>query len=72
MYVQKIVLGESVFPKNSNILIPLIHMYRNEKYWQNPLKFDPDRFLPERMKNCPLNYYVPFSDGSRNCIGMHE
>jgi len=46
-------------------------MYRNEEYWPNPLKFDPDRFLPNRMKDS-LYYYTPFSDGPRNCIGKHE
>lgn len=49
-----------------------MQMYRNEKYWSNPLKFDPDRFLPERIKDCPSFYYVPFSDGPRSCIGRHE
>jgi len=69
---KKRVLGEFFCPKNSNILISLIRMYRNKEYWENPLKFDPDRFLPERMKSYPLNYYIPFGDGPRNCIGMHE
>lgn len=40
----------------------------NVKYFDNPLKFDPDRW------NKPLEYphsFMPFSSGPRNCIGQH-
>ncbi|XP_011690280.1 PREDICTED: cytochrome P450 4C1-like isoform X2 [Wasmannia auropunctata] len=62
-------IGKSILPKNSNIIISFIRMNRNEEYWPNPLKFDPDRFLPERIKNHHSYYHIPFSDGPRNCIG---
>jgi len=52
-------------------MIPIMHLHRNEKYWPNPLIFDPDRFLPEK-KTDSSNYYIPFSDGRRNCIGKHK
>ncbi|XP_024883132.1 cytochrome P450 4C1-like isoform X1 [Temnothorax curvispinosus] len=62
-------IGEVILPKGTNIFIPIIKMHRNEKYWPNPLMFDPDRFLPERIKSQSY-YYIAFSDGPRNCIGM--
>ncbi|XP_018403538.1 PREDICTED: cytochrome P450 4d1, partial [Cyphomyrmex costatus] len=62
-------IGEAVVPKGADIIIGIIKMQRDEKYWSNPLMFDPDRFLPERIKDCQLSYF-PFSDGLRNCIGM--
>ncbi|KAI6238551.1 hypothetical protein M3Y99_00678800 [Aphelenchoides fujianensis] len=34
----------------------------------NPTHFDPERFLGDR--EFPANSYVPFSAGSRNCIGQ--
>ncbi|KYN10123.1 Cytochrome P450 4C1 [Trachymyrmex cornetzi] len=61
-------IGEFVLPKGADVIISFIRMHRNEKYWPNPLMFNPDRFLQEKT-NCLPYYYMPFSDGSRNCIG---
>lgn len=49
----------------------LMTLHRNEKYWPNPLVFDPDRFLPDKIGTYS-NYYMPFSMGPRNCIGRYE
>ncbi|KYM83251.1 Cytochrome P450 4C1 [Atta colombica] len=62
-------IGNFILPKNTSIIIVLMLMNRQEQYWPNPLKFDPDRFLPERIKDSPLHYHIPFSDGPKNCIG---
>ena len=43
-------------------------MHRDARYWHNPTKFDPDRFLAplDRAQN---DAYMPFSKGPLNCIG---
>ncbi|XP_029156093.1 cytochrome P450 4C1-like isoform X2 [Nylanderia fulva] len=63
-------LGEIMLPKDATIVILLQNVLRNEKHWPNPLMFDPDRFLPERLGNSYSDYYIPFSNGPRNCIGV--
>ncbi|XP_011696676.1 PREDICTED: cytochrome P450 4V2-like, partial [Wasmannia auropunctata] len=60
-------MGEFILPKGANIIINSMLMHRNKNYWPNPWKFDPDRFLPDKMNNHSY-YYLPFSDGPRNCI----
>ncbi|TFZ45926.1 cytochrome P450 [Stenotrophomonas maltophilia] len=42
--------------------------HRSAKYWDDPLLFDPDRWLPERRKRT-AGIYVPYGFPSRSCVG---
>ncbi|XP_071832486.1 cholesterol 24-hydroxylase-like [Apostichopus japonicus] len=42
---------------------------RDERFWDNPEKFDPERFREENNRR--LYAYFPFSLGPRVCIGQH-
>ncbi|XP_057669812.1 cytochrome P450 4C1-like [Diorhabda carinulata] len=61
--------GDIVFPAGSSVFFCTLHIQRNPKYWPDPLKFDPDRFLPENVAKRHPCTYIPFSYGPRNCIG---
>ncbi|GJJ06242.1 hypothetical protein Clacol_000433 [Clathrus columnatus] len=52
-------------PKNSHLILDIIALHYNPKYWSDPEKFDPSRFLGEWNRDA----YVPFSGGMRACIG---
>lgn len=44
-------------------------LHRNEDMYPNPDEFVPERFLDEANKSKFLFGYLPFSAGTRNCIG---
>ncbi|KAK4308866.1 hypothetical protein Pmani_019459 [Petrolisthes manimaculis] len=52
------------------IMIPTWSIQRDEKYWPQPTKFRPDRFLPENKDQIRSGTFLPFGLGPRNCIGM--
>lgn len=55
--------------KGDSIAMSPWAVHRLEKYWENPLKFDPERFSPERMKSIHRYAWFPFGGGQRFCIG---
>lgn len=64
-------LSAGTIPSGTIILINIMHVHRNVNIWgENVLEFDPDRFLPENLAKRPTCSYLPFSYGSRNCIGF--
>jgi cytochrome P450 len=45
--------------------------HRDGRFFEDPMRFDPDRFLPEREARIPKYAYLPFGGGRRICIGNH-
>lgn len=63
-------LENYLVPAGAEVMYHLWDVHRDPNFWEEPTKFDPDRFLPERSQGRHPFSYVPFSAGPRNCIGI--
>ncbi|XP_049839113.1 cytochrome P450 6k1-like [Schistocerca gregaria] len=59
-----------VLPKDTGVVISVLGLHYDPRYWQRPHHFIPDRFSEENSKGRPNYTYLPFGDGPRQCIGM--
>ncbi|XP_062129183.1 probable cytochrome P450 6w1 [Drosophila sulfurigaster albostrigata] len=57
-------------PSGMPFYVSILAIQRDEKYWPDPEKYDPDRFAPENRDKINMDAYLPFGIGPRNCIGM--
>lgn len=61
-------VGERI-PKGSAVMIVPWLLHRHVKLWENPGRFDPERFSPKASAARPRFAYLPFGGGKRICIG---
>jgi len=66
---QDIVLGEYLVPKGIDVSPDFALIHFNPKVWDEPRKFNPDRFADQNAKVLHPFQYSPFYLGPRACIG---
>ncbi|XP_054995036.1 cytochrome P450 4A6-like isoform X1 [Sorex araneus] len=54
-------------PKGISVALSIYGLHHNPNVWPNPEVFDPSRFEPGAVRHS--HAFLPFSGGSRNCIG---
>ena len=63
-----VVCGFSI-PAGAVISLSPYAVQRDRRFWQDPEKFDPERFSPQASGKRPRFAYFPFGGGPRQCIG---
>jgi cytochrome P450 len=65
-------IGPYKLKKGTIIHFPIYAMHHNPKFFPDPEKFRPERFLKSENPVSPASQfsYIPFGGGPRVCIGM--
>ena len=66
---QDMTLGPATIKAGTLIVIPIFAVHRHRKLWEDPDRFDPARFAPEREAKYARTQFMPFGFGPRTCIG---
>ncbi len=57
-------------PAGTEVVIPIYVMHHDPDAWQDPEKFDPERFRGPAKDTRHAFQFLPFGAGPRTCIGM--
>ncbi|KHN09753.1 Cytochrome P450 76C4 [Glycine soja] len=64
-------VGGYRIPKGSQVFLNVWAIHRDPSIWENPLKFDPTRFLDAKWDFSGNDFnYFPFGSGRRICAGI--
>ena len=61
-------VGDEFVPAGSLLAFAPWTMHRDPRWWPEPLRFDPDRWAPDRPRPPRLSYF-PFAAGPYGCPG---
>lgn len=57
-------------PKDGKLILNYYAIMHDPDNWEEPMKFDPNRFMPENRDKIKPGAYCPFGLGPRHCLGM--
>jgi cytochrome P450 len=62
-------LGGYRIPAGAAVMCPQWAVHRSPRWWDEPERFDPDRWGRDRAADRPRFAHFPFGGGPRHCIG---
>ncbi|MGY2048297.1 cytochrome P450 [Methylobacterium sp. JK268] len=68
--LEDVEVGGQRVARGTPISVPIYAIHRHALLWDEPDRFDPDRFAPEAVRARDRYAYLPFGAGPRICIGM--
>ena len=67
--VEDVQIGAWLVPKGSLVTIPFFIAQDDARWFGQPERFDPERFLGDAARALPRGAYLPVGAGPRVCIG---
>ncbi|EGT31682.1 hypothetical protein CAEBREN_01158 [Caenorhabditis brenneri] len=68
--LEDITIRDQFYPKGCAVTVQANTVHRSESNWENPDKFDPERFLNTEDPTKDGLKWIPFGVGPRYCVGM--
>jgi len=62
-------VGPYEVPEGTTVSLPQLVVHRDERWYDDPLAFDPGRWTPAMRDSLPEYAHYPFGGGPRSCIG---
>ena len=69
--LEPVEIAGHVLPRNSTVLVSPWTLGRDPRWYPDPLRFDPDRYLRDKARDIPHYAYIPLGGGARTCLGSH-
>ncbi len=67
--LEDITIGSHFIPAGTNVLMSQWLVHRDARWFDDPLRFNPDRWQGDFAQRLPKYAYFPFGGGPRLCIG---
>ncbi len=67
--IEPVMLGEYEIPADATVMLSQYVTHHNPRFYEDPFRFDPERWRPEARSARPKFAYFPFGGGPRICIG---
>lgn len=68
---EDVTINGVVVPAGTDVFVSIYAIHHNSDYWEDPEKFDPERWTSENSEGRDPYQYVPFSAGARN-VSKHS
>jgi cytochrome P450 len=62
-------IGDAVLPEGAEVIFSPHALHHDPASFEDPYRFDPDRWSPDRVATIPKGAFVPFGAGTRQCVG---
>lgn len=62
-------IGNTTIPADSELVYSPYLLHHDARWFHDPYRFDPDRWLPENRRRIPKGAFIPFAAGAYQCIG---